>query len=296
MESNKQLIITGDDYGLCTAVNVAIEECLAAGAMRATCVMTNMPACGEAASLRKKFPQSSLGVHWNLSQGRPVLDPARVPSLVNGDGRFSGSVRRKWLTRRLNAAEVRAELCAQYEHFRDLAGAADFWNTHQDVHVFPGLFQLFVEVGNSLRIPAMRSHERFTFPLHGSASAYHLRHPSYWAKGYVIHRWSERARAAGVRMPGGRLYLPGYEAGNYAPAVLVDRFDWRNVESAIELVIHPARDLDPSLGGLRESRLREYNLFRDARLVGQIERTGVRVIGFNALRAAACEGRREKAA
>ena len=162
---NKQLIITGDDYGLCPAVNDAIEECLAAGTMRATCIMANMPSCAGAASLRQKFPRSALGVHWNLTQGTPVLEPARVPTLVDGAGQFYGSLRRRWLTRKLDRDEVRAELLAQYERFRSLAGAADFWNTHQDVHVFPGLFQLFVEFGKALKIPAMRCHERFTLPL-----------------------------------------------------------------------------------------------------------------------------------
>lgn len=293
---NKRLIITGDDYGLCKAVNDGIEDCLAAGAMRATCVMTNMHECGDAASLRKKFPQSSLGVHWNLTQGRPVLDPARVPSLVDGQGRFSASLRRQWLARRINAAELRAELRAQYGRFRELAGAADFWNTHQDVHVYPGLFQLFVDIGNALKIPAMRSHERVTLPLHGSASAYHLRHPSYWAKGYVIHRWSQRARAAGVRLPDGRLYLPGYEAGSYIPEALFDRLDGRSVPRVIELVIHPSRELDPSLGGLTESRLREYKLFRDTRLVGKLEDKGIRVVGFDGLDAVSCGEGRERAA
>ena len=279
----KQLIVTGDDYGLCPAVNDAIEECLAAGAMRATCVMANMPSSAGAVSLRTKFPQSSIGVHWNLTQGRPVLEPGRVATLVNADGEFSGSLRRQWLMRRLDIIEVRAELRAQYERFRALAGAADFWNSHQDVHVFPGLFQLFVELGNDLRIPAMRCHERFTLPMHGSASAYHLRHPSYWAKGYVIRHWSARARAAGVRMPDGRVNLPGYQAGKYTPAVLVDRLNWRKVHNAVELVIHPAKELDPRLGALTESRLREHKLFCDPRLVGQLERAGLRLVGFEAL-------------
>ena len=292
----KQLIITGDDYGLCPAVNDALEECLAAGAMRATCVMANMPSCAGAASLREKFPQSSIGVHWNLTQGRPVLEPARVASLVDGEGRFSGSLRRRWLMRKLDVVEVRAELRAQYERFCALVGAADFWNSHQDVHVFPGLFQLFVEIGNALKIPAMRSHERFTLPMHGSASAYNLRHPSYWAKGYLIHRWSARARAAGVRMPDGRLNLPGYEAGKYTPAILVDRLNWQNVHTALELVIHPAKALDPRLGGLTESRLREHKLFRDPRLVGELERVGLRLVGFEALDKDSYGARRQKVA
>ena len=58
---NRRLIITADDYGMCETVNQAIEECLAVGTVRATCVMTNMPAYSTAESLRKKFPQSSLG-------------------------------------------------------------------------------------------------------------------------------------------------------------------------------------------------------------------------------------------
>src|SRR5262245_21309223 len=41
---HRKLIITADDYGMCEPVNQAIEECLAVGTVRATCVMTNMPA------------------------------------------------------------------------------------------------------------------------------------------------------------------------------------------------------------------------------------------------------------
>jgi chitin disaccharide deacetylase len=292
----QQLIITGDDYGLCAPVNTALEECLAAGAMRATCVMANMPECGAAASLRKKFPRASLGIHWNLTQGRPVLGAARVPSLVDGNGWFSTDVRRRWIMKRIDAGELQAELRAQYERFRELCGPADFWNTHQDVHVYPGLFQRFVELGIALKIPAMRSHERHTLPARGSAAAYNLRHPLYWAKGRLIHRWCVRARGDGMRMPAGRLYLPGYQPGNYTLSVLLQRFDWRGVNGPLELVIHPATALDPSLGGLQESRLREHKLFRDARLLGQIERAGVRVVGFNGDGSEGGASHREKAA
>jgi predicted glycoside hydrolase/deacetylase ChbG (UPF0249 family) len=284
MELNRQLIITGDDYGLCAAVNDAIEECLAAGAVSATCVMTNMPSCAQAAGLRGKFPLSSIGLHWNLTQGEPLLSPAAVSSLVGEDGRFAGSLRRRWWSRQLNFAEMRAELVIQYERFRLLAGKPDFWNTHQNVHVFPGLFQFFVDLGNELNIPAMRSHERITLPLHGSVSRYHLRHPAYWFKGQVIRLWSMQARAKGMSMPDARLYLPGYEAGQYALTSVLDRVNWRDISAAVELVIHPAKELDASLfGSLTESRLREYQMFRDPRLAGKLERAGVRVVGFDAL-------------
>jgi len=296
MESNKQLIITADDYGLCAAVNDAIEECLAAGTVGATCVMTNMESCEQAAGLRGKFPLSSIGLHWNLTQGAPLLGPAAVPTLVGQDGRFAGSFRRRWWARQLNFAEMRAELVIQYERFRLLAGKPDFWNTHQNMHVLPGLFQFFVDLGNELNIPAMRSHERITLPLHGSVSRYHLRHPAYWFKGQVIRLWSMQARAKGMLMPDGRLYLPGYEAGQYALSSVLDRVNWRDVSTAVELVIHPAKALDATLGSLTESRLREYQMFREPRLAGKLARAGVRLVSFDALHKAGRLAHTEKAA
>jgi predicted glycoside hydrolase/deacetylase ChbG (UPF0249 family) len=280
----KQLIITGDDYGLCAPVNEAIEECLAAGTMGATCVMANMPESEAAATLRRKHPESSIGLHWNITQGRPLLGPAAVPSLVDGSGQFAGALRWRWLSGRVDRREVRAELTAQYERFRALAGAADFWNTHQNVHVSPGLFQFFVALGKDLKIPAMRSHERRTLPASGSAAGFHARHPGYWLKGQVIRRWSNEARAAGMRMPDGRLYLPGYQPGNYTLTVLLARLDWRSVGAAVELVIHPAKKLDAKLfGGLTDSRLREYEIFRNPKLAGSLKQVGVKLVGFDAL-------------
>lgn len=296
MKTNKYLIITGDDYGLSPGVNDAIEQCLGAGTMGATCVMTNMPVCDQAAMLRRKFPRSSIGLHWNLTQGAPLLGAASVPSLVDTDGQFTRTLRRRWLSGRIDRAEMRAELTAQYDRFKSLAGLADFWNTHQNVHVFPGLFQFFVNLGHELGIIAMRSHERYTLPASGSVAAYHARHPAYWFKGHVIRHWSRRARSQGTRMPDARLYLPGYQAGSFSFPVLLERIDWRHFE-AIELVIHPATALDSKLlGGLTESRLREYAMFRDPRLVSRARRAGVELVGFAALNQSNSGGQREKAA
>jgi hypothetical protein len=282
--TQRRLIVTADDYGLCAAVNGAIEECLAAGTVGATCVMANMPAAARSTALRARFPLASVGVHWNLTQGKPLLGATVVPTLVDGRGEFAPALRRRWLAGKIDRTEVRAELTAQYERFRTLAGAPDFWNTHQNVHVFPGLFQFFVALGQTLKIPAMRSHERVTLPAHGSAFAYDLRHPGYWLKGKVIRWWSRAARASGTRMPDGRLYLPGHSAGQYDLTAVLERLNWRDLNDAVELVIHPATELNSRLfGGLTESRLREYELFRDLRLAGRLARAGIRPSGFDAL-------------
>ena len=84
----RRLIITADDYGMCASVNDAIEECLGAGTVRATCAMVNMPLFNATAALRQKFPGCSVGIHWTLTQGRPILPPAQLPTLAGPDGEF----------------------------------------------------------------------------------------------------------------------------------------------------------------------------------------------------------------
>jgi predicted glycoside hydrolase/deacetylase ChbG (UPF0249 family) len=200
----KNLIVTADDYGMNRSINEAVEACLAAGIVKATCVMTNMPEYSGMGILRSAYPKTSLGLHWSLTQGRPVLDSKDVPSLVGPDGNFYPThvFRKKWLKSEISVSEVKAELDAQYKLFVDLGGKPDFWNTHQDLHIYPGLFQTFVATSLELGIPAMRCHLRFVISNKYSARMYSLWHPLFWMKGKIVNRWSSLRRkiTSGCRM------------------------------------------------------------------------------------------------
>jgi chitin disaccharide deacetylase len=285
----RRLIVTADDYGLCPPANQAIEECLEAGALRATCVMTNMPDAAAALALRRRFPGASLGIHWTLSLGSPLLPPRQVASLVGPDGRFLpfGELRKRLLTGRYDPNQLRAELTAQYERFRELAGEPDFWNTHQNVHVAPGVFELCVALARRLGIQMMRSHRRVTVPKGGGAALYYARHPVYWLKGQLIARWTSRVERGGMALPEGIVYLPGYGAGRVAIEEVVALMPWAKLRRAVEWVIHPAVTAQhPLFGRLTESRLREYEVFRDPGLKERLARRGVEVVGFETLRSA----------
>jgi predicted glycoside hydrolase/deacetylase ChbG (UPF0249 family) len=280
------LIITADDYGMCPEVNRAIEECLAAGALRATCVMANMPYDTDAAQLRRVFPQASIGIHWTLTLGKPAAAPEQVPDLLAPNGQFwpAAEFRRRWLARRISPEQVRHELHAQYTRFVVVAGQPDFWNTHQNVHVLPGLFMVVVALAHELGIPAMRSHRRITVPRRGSALIYHLSHPVYWLKGQIIARWAAAAARYGLRMPAGVVSTPGFGPGKAAVEQIVRQMTWPRHAPA-ELVIHPATRLIPELfGSLTDSRLREYEVFRDPMLVNRLAAAGVQTTGFEVLR------------
>jgi predicted glycoside hydrolase/deacetylase ChbG (UPF0249 family) len=285
---NPRLIVTADDYGLCEPVNQAIEECLSAGTVRATCVMANMPAYRAAALLRKNFPLSSLGIHWNVTQGRPVLPSTQIPTLVNGDGSFltPSELRRRWWSGGVKLTELHTELRAQFDRLVEIMGPLDFWNTHQNSHVFPGLFQAFVNFGRELEIPAMRSHRRLTTPRGASELSYYFSHPQYWIKGKVISWWSSRAERLGTAMPDARVYAPGYREPDAMIKDVAGRLRWNKVKTAAEIIIHPATAIDKDLfGGLTESRLLEYHAFKNPRLAEDLRGRGVELVGFETLRA-----------
>src|SRR6476659_6245114 len=105
---NRNLIITADDYGMSPSVNKGIDACLEAGALRATCIMVNMPASDAASNLRSRFPDCSVGIHWNLTQGNPVVPPTTVPSLIDSSGQFHSAKEfwRRWMLGRIKKAEL----------------------------------------------------------------------------------------------------------------------------------------------------------------------------------------------
>lgn len=282
----RKLIITADDYGMCDSVNQAIEDCLASGTVSATCVMINMPANQHTPTLRNRFPICSIGIHWTLSEGRPVLPAGQVPSLVRANGGFHSALelRRRWSCGRVSLAEIRMELRAQYEKFCAAAGQPDFWNSHENFHVWPGLFSACVAVGQELLIPAMRSHRRFTVPRSQTELEYHWRHPSYWLKGWAINEWSRRAEAKGMLMPDGRVYAPGYDTDRDSLKDVLRRLKWPLVKRAVEFIIHPAKRVEKIFGNLTESRLREYAFYRNPDLAAFFNQQGVQLATFEELR------------
>jgi predicted glycoside hydrolase/deacetylase ChbG (UPF0249 family) len=287
MQHGKKLIITADDYGLCEPVNRAIEECLAAETVRATCVMANMPAYDAARFLRKNHPHVSIGIHWNVTQGRPVLPPDKIFSLVDTQGLFyrASELRQRWWSGKVRRDDLYAELRAQFERLRDSIGTPDFWNTHQNVHVFPGLFPTFVALAKQFGVHAMRTHRRMTMSRGETEFGYHVRHPWYWMKGEVIAWWSARAAMRGATMPDARIYAPDYSTPEEMIEEVARRLALCSMKNPVEVAIHPATEIVEGLfGALTHSRLAEYGTFKNPALRKRLRALGVEVVGFEALK------------
>jgi hypothetical protein len=209
-----------------------------------------------------------------------------VPSLINSHGRFfsHSEFRKRWLIGKISKEEIRKELTAQYRRFRELAAAPDYWNTHENVHVWPILFQLFTKVGKELSIGMMRSHVRVTVPYRGTATQYNLSHPIYCFKGQLISRFSSWARREGMAIPAGLIYLPGFPGGTTDIEDAIRRISWPKIPASLELVIHPATQVETDLfGNFTDSRIEEYHYFAQPDVADHLQRLGCRLVRFDSL-------------
>jgi chitin disaccharide deacetylase len=157
----RQLIINADDLGLSPSTNMAVLQAHAAGRLTSASLMANMSAFDHAMDwVVAATPQLGVGVHLCLTSGRPVLAPAEVPLLVDGQGRFRHSPASLWwllCRRRADAlAQIRREWTSQVQKVEDRGVTPDHVNSHEHVHMLPGLFpiaaRLAGERGAAIRV------------------------------------------------------------------------------------------------------------------------------------------------
>ena len=69
-----KLIVNADDFGLSKAINFGIVESHLEGIVTSTSMMITMPAVKHAKSLAKNIPDLGIGLHLNISLGKPLTN------------------------------------------------------------------------------------------------------------------------------------------------------------------------------------------------------------------------------
>ena len=86
----RNLIVNADDLAWAEGVNRGIAEAHRNGIVTSTTILANGAAFASAVDLVKVTPSLGVGVHLNLSDGKPVSPPETVPSILNDRGEFKG--------------------------------------------------------------------------------------------------------------------------------------------------------------------------------------------------------------
>ena len=77
----RKLLIRADDFGFSEGVNYGIAKTVYDGLIQNVGLMPNMEAATHGVSLLRGT-KVCLGQHTNLCVGKPISDPALIPSLV----------------------------------------------------------------------------------------------------------------------------------------------------------------------------------------------------------------------
>jgi predicted glycoside hydrolase/deacetylase ChbG (UPF0249 family) len=257
------LIINADGFGFTPGVNRGIRESILQGVVTSTSCVVNFPSIEEIAEL-SELPHISIGIHFNLSVGKPLAPAIKIPTLLNGKGEFWRELLNKQLMLgRIKKEHIVTELEAQVERLLGLGIRPSHWDGHQHKHLHPLFFVCAAQVAKKYGITHLRSHKRYIL-LEGPASTRFRRLTSYYATHphrFLIHTASRFLTRIGEGYgfkTADRLISFGYLGRQR----LSDKGTWRAILNSLppginEFYCHPAYP---------DETLRQYALYVDERL------------------------------
>jgi YdjC-like protein len=148
-----RLVVRGDDFGMCHAVNEGIRRAFTEGIVTTSSTMAPCPWFGEAVKIATEL-RIPLGAHqtltceWDYFRWRPLTDG---PSLAGPDGTFRPSV--ELAQQHVSHDEVVRELLAQVQRFGSSGIALDYL----DHHMGSTLPAAYAEVSELTGVPFLYS-------------------------------------------------------------------------------------------------------------------------------------------
>ena len=233
----RTLIVNADDYGLTTAVSEGIVHAHTHGVLTSTSILVLAPAFATTAPWLRDLEGIGVGAHLAVvGEDPPLLTAREIPTLVNARGYLPASWRHLLpldAARRVDLADVEREWTAQLDAITAEGLRVDHLDSHQHVHVFPGLCDVAIRLARARSVPAVRL----------------TRSASNGPVGRVMRRlgtrFARRAAAAGLRFPDHAAGLD--EAGRLDERTLLAVLDGlaRSEASVAEISGHPGNAVDP---------------------------------------------------
>ncbi len=256
----KSITLCADDYGQNTAISQAIIALLKEKKLSATSCMTTAPQwLMHAAWLAPVKDQADMGVHFNLTHGKP-LSSAFIAVYGTSFPSLSTLLRKCYL-RQLNQAAIYAELNAQLDQF--IAGVGrlpDFIDGHQHIHQFPVIRDVIL----TLYHERLRDHFCYVRSVN-DASAWLRIHDDAYIKRLIIQLCGARVfkqQLARHKIPHNSSFSGIY---NFAHAIdyakLFPRFLQQSLDGGL-IMCHPGLAYSKEVDEIREFRPDEYHYFQ----------------------------------
>jgi hopanoid biosynthesis associated protein HpnK len=289
----KRLIVNADDFGLTEGVNRAIIDSHKNGIITSTTLMANGMAFDSAVAAASVAPALGVGVHLNLTQGRPVSAASQVPSIVTPEGYFypgPGFLARRVLTRKVNPRDVETELRSQIEKIASAGVHITHMDSHKHVHLLPSIFNVVVRLAREYGINGVRC------PVEPAASALGpLRAGSkVWpqrTKQYLLGRALSTLAVRQVKkVADAGLYRPerfcGLSQTGFLDTAILEQLLRKLPNGTSELMCHPGYVDEALLGTptrLHSQRETEVEALTNANIRQLVAELGIELISYDRL-------------
>jgi chitin disaccharide deacetylase len=154
------LIFNADDLGLSPGVNKGIVDCYKNGVVNSASLMTTTKYFEEAVALIKEHNLSNIGLHFNLTEGKPLLQKHKT--IIDVEGNFIRSICDK---KNIDITEIEQELETQYKMAIDAGVLITHFDSHHHVHMSALLNLAFLKLANKYDKPLRKVSNTYRHPL-----------------------------------------------------------------------------------------------------------------------------------
>jgi len=155
-----KIIFNADDFGISKGVNAAIAKACREGCLNSASLMINQKYAEEAVRLAEELPQLETGLHINLTNEYPAADPAKIPLLVDENGKFKNGFVKLWLLSLLHPRELpkeaETEVRAQIAKYIKTGLPLKHLDSHRHVHQIPAVFKVVRRLQREFEVPRLR--------------------------------------------------------------------------------------------------------------------------------------------
>ncbi|HEX4074564.1 MAG TPA: ChbG/HpnK family deacetylase [Candidatus Acidoferrales bacterium] len=297
-----RVIVNADDLGMSRGITDGIILAHRYGFVTSASLMVNMSAAEYAISRVAAAPRLSIGVHLNITAGRPLLPASEVSTLVDANGNFPGAavMSRKLWQWTIAADEIEAELRAQIQWMKKRGLTPTHADSHQHMHIYPAAVGPFIRSLAAEGIRCVRAPRSVAWTKNRAFSTDSVGGPH---AGSIVRRISVRIyrgllQAVVFRqfdMPDSRISFSSRDRGDLA--VLGER--WKSTfenlpNGTFELACHPGlfergfSESDP----IRLLREEELHWLTDQDWRNALDRNGIQLISYRDLAARGRSGSR----
>jgi predicted glycoside hydrolase/deacetylase ChbG (UPF0249 family) len=273
------LIVNADDFGLTRGVNRGILDCHLAGSVSNASLMVNTSAVTDALEIARANPSLGVGLHFNMTTGRPLSAPSAVRSLVGPDGCFfTRSLCERRLLLGLSAEkEIEREFHAQVERFQSSGLAMTHIDSHQHMHLFPRVFDILAGYCRANDIPL-----RVPWRLKGPRPGIRRRVRSRFLEMLLRRNYLKWKGSVKTNLGFGSIFDLVEAAASIKRDCYFELLT-KCQGSPFELMVHPAAVDDElrSLTRITEFSVREHEILAGFSLGKEAERFGFHLVSYS---------------